>query len=397
MLASKPGVCFVGQVVYRKPLNQTEAKRLKTLSELAEVYTIAFSDSLKPRILRGEAKLYLLPNPRNTPLKFMIQATLGYAVLLALILRGRISIIIAQSPVDGFTCALAKCTVAFFRRKTALVIENHSDYRESLFLQREVGFRRLYRWSIEKVALFSSKRADAFRAVSSETQEQLQRLAKERPIIRFIAWTDIDAFAEAYSNIELEAKSQQVICFVGVLIPRKGVEYLLEAFGMIQNLFEGAFLEIIGPKLNHRYCLELEHKTRAMGLEGRVIFIDELPQDELARRLARARALVLPSLSEGLGRVIIEAMACGVPAVCSSVGGIKDIVEDGKTGFLVPPGDAEALAEKLKLLLGDRELALRMGEEARNRVEDLFTSQAYKEGYRRLFTAALKVVGEGRP
>jgi len=51
----------------------------------------------------------------------------------------------------------------------------------------------------------------------------------------------------------------------------------------------------------------------------------------------------------------------------------------------------------LKLLLGDRELALRMGEEARNRVEDLFTSQAYKEGYRRLFTAALKVVGEGRP
>jgi glycosyltransferase involved in cell wall biosynthesis len=225
----------------------------------------------------------------------------------------------------------------------------------------------------------------------------LQHLAGERQIIQFLAWTDIDAFKEAFKKIAPAVRSQEVICFAGTLAPIKGVEYLLEAFVKIIDKFNEALLEIIGRRPNRRYYLELEHKTRAMGLEDRVLFIDELPQKELAKRLTRARALVLPSLSEGLGRVIIEAMACGVPVVCSSVGGIRDIVENGKTGFLVPPGDAEALAEKLEVLLRDRELALRMGEEARSGVEALFSSQAYKEGYRRLFAAALRVAEERHP
>lgn len=397
MHASRTGICFVGQVVYKTPLNRTEKKRLKVLSELAEVNTIAFSNSLRPHILRNEATIYLLPGPRYAPLKCFIQAILGYGLLMSLIFRNRIEIMIAQSPVDGFVCALAKRTAELLGRKVALVIENHGDYMESIFLQRKIRLEKLYRWFIKRAARFSSKNADSFRAVSGETREQLRDLAEGKPIIQFIAWTDIDAFKEAYQQIASAERSQEVVCFSGALIPRKGVEYLLEAFSKIQDLFNGAFLEIIGPELNQQYCLELKKKTRVMGLEKRVTFVGELSQEEMAERLARSRVLVLPSLSEGLGRVIIEAMACGVPVVCSSVGGIKDVVENGKTGFLVPPGDAEALAEKLKVLLSDRELALRMGEEGRSRVGTLFSPRAYKEGYQRVIAAALENAKEGRP
>lgn len=397
MISDKPRICFFGHVVYRTPLNPTEEKRLRTLSELAEVHVIAFSGSLKPRILRGRATLLLIPRLRTAALKFLAQATLGYAALMALIIKGRAEVVIAQSPVDGFACALAKRTAALFGKRVALVIENHGDYLESIFLQRELRLRRLRRWFIGEVARFSAGQADALRAVSRETQQQLRRLAGEKPAIRFIAWTDIEVFSEAYRGIAEAERSRELICFVGAVIPGKGVENLIKAFAKVSDRFEGASLEIIGPRPNRRYFFELKRRLEDLGLEKRVSFIGELPQGELAARLARARALALPSLSEGLGRVILEAMACGVPAICSDVGGIRDIVEDGKTGYLVPPGGVEELSGKMGLLLENRDMAVRMGEEARSRASSLFSPSIYEEGYRKLITAAIEEARKAAP
>jgi glycosyltransferase involved in cell wall biosynthesis len=113
----------------------------------------------------------------------------------------------------------------------------------------------------------------------------------------------------------------------------------------------------------------------------------------VARALDEATVLVLPSRSEGLGRVVVEAFCRGRGVVASRVGGIPDIVEDGKTGILVPSGDPERLAYALVRVLTDRGFAERLGAEARSAVEPwLATPEEYARQIRDLVE---KVVTSG--
>jgi glycosyltransferase involved in cell wall biosynthesis len=118
-----------------------------------------------------------------------------------------------------------------------------------------------------------------------------------------------------------------------------------------------------------------------------------------------AQVLALPSVnrtcygrvvhvSELLGLVVLEAMASGTPVVASHIGGLPEIVRDGETGFLTPPGDVKALHERLAQLLTDAPLARRMGERARAHVLDQFTWQKVAE---RCLTAYAELTAAGRP
>jgi glycosyltransferase involved in cell wall biosynthesis len=111
-------------------------------------------------------------------------------------------------------------------------------------------------------------------------------------------------------------------------------------------------------------------------------------RDDVAEQLARADVFVLSSRSEGLPMAILEAMAAGLPVVATDVGGIPELVADGETGLLVPPGDADALAAALQRLVADAELRRRLGDAARARVEERFslaaTRRAHVELYDRL-------------
>ena len=111
---------------------------------------------------------------------------------------------------------------------------------------------------------------------------------------------------------------------------------------------------------------------------GRVTWAPSLPGDGVARALDAASVLVLPSRSEGLGRVVVEAFCRGRGVVGSSVGGIPDLVTEGETGLLVPPEDPDALADALVAVLSDRALAGRFGTAARTAVEPwLATPEEY--------------------
>ena len=101
--------------------------------------------------------------------------------------------------------------------------------------------------------------------------------------------------------------------------------------------------------------------------------------------MAEASVLVLPSMSEGLGRVIIEAMATGTPVIGSRVGGIPELIEDGVRGFLVPPGNENVLAEKLRCILNSPDEARAMGACGRRFAERLFSTESYLRGYEQIF------------
>jgi glycosyltransferase involved in cell wall biosynthesis len=170
------------------------------------------------------------------------------------------------------------------------------------------------------------------------------------------------------------------VLFVGRLTPHKGVDRLIRA------LPAGASLRIAGsgghdPRPPERGYPELLRRLA----EGRdVTFLGPVPEVALPELYRRAAVLALPSqertcygrevrVSELLGLAALEAMASGTPVVASRIGGLAEVVVDGETGFLVAPGDQEALGDRLALLLSDRRLAARLGANARDLVVERFT------------------------
>ena len=117
-------------------------------------------------------------------------------------------------------------------------------------------------------------------------------------------------------------------------------------------------------------------------------FIGEISQQQLADIFSRSHIFVLPSLSEGLPRVIFEAMATGLPVIGTRVGGVPDLIDHQKTGLLVEPRDADALSASLLKLIQQPDEAKAMGERGREFAKSLFSSGSYSSNYNNLFSLA---------
>ena len=116
-------------------------------------------------------------------------------------------------------------------------------------------------------------------------------------------------------------------------------------------------------------------------IQDKIEFKGQLSLEETRNVMKNCYCLILPSLSEGLGRVLIEAMALGKPVIGSNVGGIPDLIKDGQNGFLFEVGNTEELAEKLKTLLNNKILVVEMGKRGREFVQDKFSNEKYIRNY----------------
>jgi glycosyltransferase involved in cell wall biosynthesis len=134
----------------------------------------------------------------------------------------------------------------------------------------------------------------------------------------------------------------------------------------------------------------LQARARALGVADRVRWLGHLPQHELPALYARSAALVIPSTDEGLGLVGVEAALCETPAVAYASGGLTDVVRDGVTGWLVPPGDVAALAHALDGVVERPTKARALGAAARVRALATFSPEAVGARYREAYDAALR-------
>jgi glycosyltransferase involved in cell wall biosynthesis len=152
-----------------------------------------------------------------------------------------------------------------------------------------------------------------------------------------------------------------VVGFVGWLIPIKGVTYLVNAMAEVVQRHPNSLLVLVGKgdeKGEEEF--KLRERVASLGLEDRVRFLGWRPDvDEI---MGCFDIFVLPSLNEGMGRVLVEAMSASLPIVASRVGGIPDLVKDGENGLLVPPADAGALEQAISDLLSDKAKRKSMGE-----------------------------------
>src|SRR5262249_1505501 len=181
-------------------------------------------------------------------------------------------------------------------------------------------------------------------------------------------------------------------CFgiVGLLVPWKGQDIFLRAAKRVFEKVPEAYAFVIGgPHSGSRdYQESLHTKATELGIADRLIFTGyraDVP-DMLRLLDVVAHASVKP---EPFGRVIAEAMAMGRPVVATNAGGPTEIIEDGRTGFLVPPQDDEALAARIITLLQDPAMAERIGEAGRRTVVERFSAESHARGVKDVYMQAL--------
>jgi glycosyltransferase involved in cell wall biosynthesis len=182
-------------------------------------------------------------------------------------------------------------------------------------------------------------------------------------LLKIHSGVDVAQYMQANGNMVEKKRSlgldqnEAVIGFVGWLLPIKGPDYLLKAMEYVWPEHPEASLVFVGK--GH---LDVDLRAQALRMEanGRVKFLGW--REDINEIMPIFDILVLPSLNEGMGRVLVEAMAAGKPVVASRVGGIPDLVRHDETGYLVPPADDEALADGIKKLLDDPEKAWEMGQ-----------------------------------
>jgi glycosyltransferase involved in cell wall biosynthesis len=162
--------------------------------------------------------------------------------------------------------------------------------------------------------------------------------------------------------------------FAGVIIPRKDIVGIVAAFQRVLPLLTDARLVIAGAASDPDYAQRVQEQIAAHP-EG-IEYVGSLDRVALGRALGAAGLLVLFSGQETLPCIIAEAMLSGRPVVSSSVGGVPEMIEDGVTGILIAPGDVDGLAEALLLLLGDKELRVRMGAASRERAAVLYDARS---------------------
>jgi len=290
------------------------------------------------------------------------------------------------------------------RRRRYEVVHVHWPLPHALFgwaARRACGARMVTSWYgvelrwvksslpwLKRFLVWALRTSDQVVAISSATAREITNVV---PVsVRVIPYTV--GFPETAAGPSLpRAGDSFLILFVGSLVERKGVRYLIDALPLLPAQLH-AKLVIIGDGAERS---RLEAQVRARGLQHLVEVRGRVAEQELRRAYAAASVLVLPAIvdargdTEGLGVVLLEAMSYGVPVIGSDLGGITDIVVDGQTGLLVPPQDSAALAAALERLATDRDLARRLGEAGAGHVRRHFSWPAIIAQWEECYLAVL--------
>ena len=288
--------------------------------------------------------------------------------LLRLLGRGRFSLVHAHGPEACMLAGIA-CTLT----RVPLVITRH-------VLDEATTNWRLRQ--LDRLIRFAARRAAAVVAVSSAVARRLEETGAARPEAIHVIHNGVEL--ERFRGADLSRRREEFRRALGVgpddslvLLPAvlregKGHEVLLEALPEIKSRVPRARVAFAGGG-------DLERGVRALAARhgDAVMFLGQ--RDDMPELFAACDLVVLPSLAEALPTALIEAAAAGRPVVATRVGGTPEVVEEGKTGLLVPPSDPAALASAVAAVLSDREKARALGEAGRRRACALFSVRAQVE------------------
>jgi glycosyltransferase involved in cell wall biosynthesis len=285
--------------------------------------------------------------------------------LLAVLARERSRYSIIHCSTFGYMSGLAVLVGRILGRPALLRVATESDVRE--FAEGRHWKYRLFFWLLRGAA--------GVIAPSAAIRDELLRagFSRER-IVYFANAVDVNRFRPATPAAKAEAKgalglpkNTAVIGTVARLVERKGIDVLLQAFATVRHSHRVHLIVVGDGPLKE----ELRALARELEIDGSVSWLGF--QRDTARCLRTMDVFALPSRLEGSPNAVLEGMAVGLPVVATNIGGVIDLLEEGRNGLLVPPDDPDALAAALGRLLRNVPLRAELGCRARNRAVEVFS------------------------
>ena len=373
----KKNVLFVSPTFYKLPLTDNIIKKHQYLDEVANVTVLAFS-SQKKVFKESATNFYFTKKIDARIFNYFKILFISYFQIPKLINKHNIEIVTFQDPITSFL-GVYKIKKNF--KNIKIVLESHGDFINTLKLEKNLIFPNVYKKLFIKIASYTIKNADILRAVSSSTEEQALSFDDSKRVVRFPAWIDFEIF----SNIQPTRSDvgNFKILFIGSITDRKKPHMIIDALPKLHD--KDVELHLVGPTPNNKYLEELREKIIFNNLEDRVYIHGIKSRDDVKEFYSENNLMILPSVSEGLARVIFESQVTACPVLVTDAPGMQDIVIDGQTGYIFESNDLESLVEKIDYIIQNYNEATSVGINAKDFILSNYSSDNFKFSFKKIF------------
>ena len=337
-------------------------ERHKEYANLAgQLDIVVFSKKgFKNRKINDNLRIH--PTNSKTKLNYILNA---YEIIRSIYWPDKFNLVVCQDP---FLTGLAGWIIKK-RFKVPLLIHFHGDFWENKYWLFEKG-RWWFNWFFLLLSFFTVKKANGIRVVSSGIRDKLIKKGIDKNKINVIPTpVDLEKFIHCdpvrVKKFREDYKGRKVIINVGRKDPSKDYKTLYKAINLVYKDYRKLAFWQIGSNDYLPGKIKADENLIADS-------IDKVKQTELTNYYHSSDIYVSSSCSESFGKVLIEAMAAGLPIVATATTGSKEIIKDGKNGFLVPIKDSEALAKKILFLLKNPDKMKEMGQKGREMVKKNF-------------------------
>lgn len=370
-------VLFIAPTTYQLPLTENLKKKFITLSEVCNVSVLAFANS-KTFLNETYGNFYLNKKIKNRLINYFRIIQISIFTTHKIIKKENIDIVCFQDPVSSFFSILF---LKVRRAEVKIVVETHGDFIETLSLEKNLVLPRLYKKLFYIMAKYSIGKSNIIRAVSSSTEQQVLDIDSSKSVVRFPAWIDFKDF----QNIEPKplSKDKFNILFIGSVTDRKKPHMIIEA---IQRINDKSYnLSIVGPTPNEKYFKELKDLIDKSDLQNQVSLIGPVDRESVKDYYSTSNLMILPSISEGLARVIFESQVAMCPVLVTDAPGMSDIVIDGQTGYVFESNNLDSLSLKIEYIKNNYDEASLVAKNAKGFILSNYSEDNFKFSFKKLF------------
>ena len=370
-------VLFIAPTTYQLPLSENLKKKFITLSEVCNVSVLAFANS-KTFLNETYGNFYLNKKIKNRLINYFRIIQISIFTTHKIIKKENIDIVCFQDPVSSFFSILF---LKVRRAEVKIVVETHGDFIETLSLEKNLVLPSLYKKLFYIMAKYSIGKSNIIRAVSSSTEQQVLDIDSSKSVVRFPAWIDFKDF----QNIEPKplSKDKFNILFIGSVTDRKKPHMIIEA---IQRINDKSYnLSIVGPAPNEKYFKELKDLIDKSDLQNQVSLIGPVDRESVKDYYSTSNLMILPSISEGLARVIFESQVAMCPVLVTDAPGMSDIVIDGQTGYVFESNNLDSLSLKIEYIKNNYEEASLVAKNAKGFILSNYSEDNFKFSFKKLF------------
>ena len=370
-------VLFIAPTTYQLPLTENLKKKFITLSEVCNVSVLAFANS-KTFLNETYGNFYLNKKIKNRLINYFRIIQISIFTTHKIIKKENIDIVCFQDPVSSFFSILF---LKVRRAEVKIVVETHGDFIETLSLEKNLVLPMLYKKLFYIMAKYSIGKSNIIRAVSSSTEQQVLDIDSSKSVVRFPAWIDFKDF----QNIEPKplSKDKFNILFIGSVTDRKKPHMIIEAIQRIND--KSYHLSIVGPAPNEKYFKELKDLIDKSDLQNQVSLIGPVDRESVKDYYSTSNLMILPSISEGLARVIFESQVAMCPVLVTDAPGMSDIVIDGQTGYVFESNNLDSLCLKIEYIKNNYDEASLVAKNAKGFILSNYSEDNFKFSFKKLF------------